>query len=299
MFKDPITTLASDNSFLKILASIPNFQTYRLYAKDTNDINFPSFSTLLKDVTSKVDPEWQVNSSYLGTNCTTKINFMNTYSPLKPTFIFQHGLFITNHKTNLDAIISKSFYKDFNVVSLKAAWHTNPIEVLTNALATFSNTTLMLASSVHAIESVCLFHKSLSTLPLIVCGTSMGGINASNHYFYYNTADYYFPIVAYPNFAKLIINPKYAHFFQDYSRISSNKAYLESLEVPSKYLHKNKDKAFPILGTNDEAVPFSDASSFWEGFSLKTFDCGHFDIVMYAKDIREYILESINETSRA
>ncbi|MEN9389079.1 MAG: hypothetical protein RLY61_163 [Candidatus Parcubacteria bacterium] len=297
MFKDPITTFASDNSLLKVIANIPSLQTYKLYAQDKNNQDFPTFENLLKNTQSTLEPEWCVTSIYEDSKCETKIHFMNTYSYLKPTFIFQHGLLITNHKANLDAIISKSFYKEFNVVSIQAAWHTNPVTVVKEALASFNKTILMLVSSVHAIESVSLFHKKMSTKPLIVCGTSMGGITCANHYFYYNSADLYFPIVAYPNFAKLIFAPKYASFFYDFTSMANNNSYLSCMDVPTKINeHATKNKVFPILAKLDEAVPYSDAKAFWQNFQTLDFDCGHFEIVKYAKNIRQYILDRTHES---
>lgn len=299
MFKDPITTFAGDNSLLKLIASIPSLQNYKLYSQDTNNANFPTFTEVLKSTQSELGPDWILTSKLGGSTCKTKINFMNTYSPLKPTFVFQHGLLITNHKANLDAIISKSFYKEFNIVSIKAAWHTNPVTVVTEALASFNNTILMLASSVHAIEQVCSFHKQISKEANVVCGTSMGGITCANHYFYYNTADFYFPIVAHPNFARLIISPKYASFFGDFISMKENKSYLECMDVPHKIIKQaDKSRVFPILASLDEAVPYIDAKAFWESFKTKEYTCGHFEIVKYAKSIRQYILDNIHETHR-
>lgn len=297
MFKDPITTFASDNSLLKLITSIPSLQNYKLYSQDTNDTSFPAFAEVLKATESILTQDWTLTSKFEGSTCDTKINFMNTYSPLKPTFVFQHGLLITNHKANLDAILSKSFYKDFNIVSIKAAWHTNPLTVVTEALASFSNTMLMLASSVHAIEQVNSFHRQVSKEAVVVCGTSMGGITCSNHYFYYNTSDFYFPIVAHPNFARLIISPKYASFFADFSTMEKNKSYLECMDIPNKIENQaNREKMFPILATLDEAVPYSDAKAFWNSFITNEYTCGHFEIVKYAKSIRQYILDNIHET---
>lgn len=299
MFKDPITTFTSDNSLLKLIATIPSLQNYKLYSQDTNNSNFPTFAKVLETIKSTLSPDWTLTSKFGGSSCETKINFMNTYSPLKPTFVFQHGLLITNHKANLDAIISKSFYKDFNIVSIKAAWHTNPVTVVTEALASFSNTMLMLASSMHAIEEVYRFHKQVSKEAVVVSGTSMGGITCSNHYFYYNTADFYFPIVAHPNFARLIISPKYASFFSDFDAMAANKSYLGCMDIPHKIVDQsNKSKIFPILATLDEAVPYTDAKAFWSSFLTNEYACGHFEIVKYAKSIRQYILDNIHEIHR-
>ena len=297
MFKDPITTLASDNSLLKLVSTIPSLQNYKLYAQDLNNTKFPKFEEVLKKTTSELQPDWVLRSSFDGTTCETKINFINTFSHLKPTLIFQHGLLITNHRANLDAIISKSFYKDFNIVSIKAAWHQNPVMVVTEGLASFKNSILMLASSVQAMEQVCQFHKKISKEKLIVCGTSMGGITTANHFFYYNTGDFYFPIVAYPNFARLIISQKYTSLFYDFRKISENNSYLTCMDVTGKQIRKaNKAKIFPILGTLDETVPYVDAKAFWEKFLIKEFPAGHFDIVKYAKSARQYILEKTNES---
>ena len=297
MFKDPITTLASDNSLLKLVASIPSLQNYKLYSQDTNNTKFPKFADVLKETKSELQPDWVVKSSFDGSTCETKINFINTYSHLKPTFIFQHGLLITNHRANLDAVISKSFYKDFNIVSIKAAWHQNPVVVVTEALSSFRNSMLMLASSVHAIEEVCKFHKKISKQKLIVCGTSMGGITATNHFFYYNTADSYFPIVAYPNFARLILSPKYNSLFYDFKQMADNSSYLTCMDISDSQIQKaNKAKIFPILGTLDETVPFADAKAFWEKFLIQEYPAGHFDIVKYAKSIRQYILDTTNDS---
>ncbi len=297
MFKDPITTLASDNSLLKLVTAIPSIQNYKLYSQDTNNVKFPKFVDVLKQTKSELQPDWIVKSSFDGVTCETGVNFINTYSHLKPTFIFQHGLLISNHRANLDAIISKSFYKEFNIVSIKAAWHQNPVMAVTEALASFRNSMLMLASSVHAIEQVCKFHRKLSSQKLIVSGTSMGGITATNHFFYYNSANSYFPIVAYPNFARLIISEKYTSLFYDFKQMAENTSYITCMDIAESQIRKaNKTKIFPVLGTLDETVPYRDAKAFWEKFMIKEYPAGHFDIVKYAKSIRQYILDKTNDS---
>ncbi len=269
---------------------------YKALYKDTCQNTAPHFSQVLKNTTTELTPEWRVISHYNSIKATTEIFFENEYSPLKPTFVFHHGLLITNHLQNVKVFTSKDFYKMFNVVSIKMAWHKNVKEGITIGLSSWDHILLMIASSVLSMEEVVKFHKKVSDKKVVLCGTSMGGIVASNHFFYLNTADFYFPLVAFPNFGRMLLRDKYKSLIANFDTVNNLSTYLECMDVPNDVLSKaNKAKCFLILAENDELVDFEESRKFWKGYNVMTTQTGHFDIIKDREKIRNLIMDKIEK----
>jgi len=270
---------------------------YKALYKDKLLNNAPTFATVLKNTKTQLTPSWDLNSSYNEINAKTQIFFENEYSPLKHTLVFHHGLLITNHRHNLKVFTSKDFYDIFNVVSIKMAWHKNITEGVKTGLASWEHISLMIASSVLAMEEVVKFHKKASDKKVVLCGTSMGGIVTSNHFFYINSANLYFPLVAYPNFGKMLIRDKYKQLICGYTNVCNMDSYLKCMDIPQEMLKQaDKNKCYPVLAENDELVDFKESLDFWEGYNVLTTKTGHFDIIKDREKIRELIKSKVNET---
>ncbi len=269
---------------------------YKALHKDNFANKATTLSEVIKNTKTQLIPNWSFLSTHGNLEAKTEIYFSNEFNPLKHTFVFHHGLLITNHRHNLQVFTSKEFHDIFNVVSIKMAWHKSALEGVKVGLSDFEHILLMISSSVLAMEEMVKFHRKVSDKKIVLCGTSMGGIVSSNHFFYLDTADLYFPLVAYPNFGRMLIRDKYKLLIADFDKASACEAYLSSMDVPEDILkNADKTKVFPILAENDELVEFEDSRRFWEGYDVMTTQTGHFDIIKDREKIRNLIIAKAGE----
>ena len=75
--------------------------------------------------------------------------------------------------------------------------------------------------------------------------------------------------------------------------MAKNKSLFDCFNIPQELKNRaDKNKVFPIVGKQDELINFKDASKFWKGYKLKTFDVGHYTIVCKINEVRKYVLSN-------
>ena len=204
----PLTKVES-----KLLNSIKKEKTIKFFEKykikglidqDPGE-KIPSFSHILKKTSYSViripNQPWEVRFNFKKTRGVTKIFLHNKYDSGKPSLIFHHGL-ASSKNTELKVFLNSIFLDKFNVFSIKAANHDSLRQVIRQCVNKFMNLATTTCASVIAINEIVNFIRDNSDKPIFVVGLSMGGIVTGLHYFYFGTANFYFPIIAYPNFGE-------------------------------------------------------------------------------------------------
>ena len=250
-------------------------------------------TTVVLNSTSK---PWQLLATYGNEERQTTIYTFGDFNPQKPTLIFHHGASQTNPTTNLESVFTKEVYQAYNVYAIHAQNHTTHSDYIHNSVDSFLHIQETFAGSTYTVEELVKQHKSHSSKPVIVVGTSMGGIVASLHAFYFGTADLYFPLVAYPNVGEIFLSNAYKAVIQDWDVKSQDPAYLNSFHIQD-FDQKLIKKTFPILGSQDQIVKYDKASKFWKekGFEITTFPYGHTTPAIMSKEIRQLISDKLNQ----
>ncbi|MFZ5425170.1 MAG: YqiA/YcfP family alpha/beta fold hydrolase [Patescibacteria group bacterium] len=265
-----------------------------LYKDEDPTTIVPPFQEIIKGITLNVEKTksfWQIPYKYKDHEGTTIAHLMNGWNPAKPSLIFHHGLSSTNHLHHLRVLADKNFYDLFNIFSIQAAHHENVIDVLENAVNTFTNLAVISATSVRTMQEIVQFHRKESDNRVVIAGFSMGGILTSWHYFHYNTADLYFPIISYPNFGEITLDKNHAKHIKNYKEMIKNESYFKCFEVPEELIHKrSKSNIWPVIGTEDELINYEKASEFWRGYHVTEFFSGHVSVVFKRNQIKELIL---------
>ncbi|MBN1169060.1 hypothetical protein JXA63_04180 [Candidatus Woesebacteria bacterium] len=233
---------------------------------------------------------WELKYKYKNSSGTTKIMLVNKFSKKRPSLIFHHGIASTRPIIQLRILADFDFNEKFNLFVIKASHHDSHMQVFKKYVNNFNNLASTIASCVIATDEIINFHNSLSSKKIIVAGFSMGGIITSLHYFYRNTADYYFSIIAYPNLGDILFDKGNKDFIHNYESLSQNRSIKKSFKIPDELKDKPKDKVFPILSEYDELIRFKKAQKFWKDYKVKSLDVGHFSVFVKRKEIREYIL---------
>lgn len=237
---------------------------------------------------------WEIKYKYKSSEGNTKVQLLNKFKPKRPTLIFHHGLSSIRPILELKILANTIFYKKFNLFMIKASHHEKITQVINKYVNNFNNFATNTAASVIAVNEIVNFHKSQSKKPTVVTGFSLGGIITSLHYFFYNSSDYYFPIIAFPNLGEIILDENNKEFVHNYDLLKKNKSIRVSFKIPKELQDKPRNKIFPILAESDELVRFEKARKFWKDYEVKTLNVGHFSIFVKRKEIREHILSKVD-----
>ena len=291
-----INTLESVVLYFRSVALKYTYPKY--FHNDPSDYQALPFSDVLRGTVGVLDQQtndkWLLNCSYHGDNRSTQILLITKFDPGKPSLIYHHGAGSTTPLRDFNIIFGKPFLDKFNVFVVWAQYHTSKEEYLNQSVDSFLHHQETFAGSVLAYEEIVKFHRGKSEKPIVATGSSMGGIVSSLHAFYFGSADYYFPLVAYPNVGEIFLGQEYKTAVQDWDKKRENNTYLSSFKIDS-FDKSLTQKLFPVLGSYDRVVPYEKASKFWQekGFKVKIFPYGHFTPGVATKDVREYVLTTI------
>ncbi len=237
------------------------------------------------------DQKWILNCSYQGESRSTQILLLNKYDSNKPTLIYHHGAGSNTPLREFNIVFGRPFIEKFNVFVVWAQYHTSKVEYLSKSVDSFLHHQETFAGSILAYEEIVKFHRKNSKKQVVATGSSMGGIVSSLHAFYFGSANYYFPLVAYPNVGEISLGQEYKNAVYEWDTKRENKTYLSSFVI-NDFDESLTKKVFPVLGSFDRVVPYKKASEFWQkgGFQIKTFPYGHFTPGIVSQDIRKYVL---------
>jgi hypothetical protein len=258
-----------------------------------------SFTEVLHDSSVKKikvnEYSWNIVCRFGKTERITKVFLLNTYNPKKPSIAIHHGAGETNHNIFLKFFGTKSYFDIFNVFFIKASHHASKRDYLENCMDTFDHWTETYVGSVLAVEETRKYCKDNGGKKFIVTGVSMGGIVSSLHYYYFGSANFYFPIVAYPNVGEIFLDKGYITVGSKRKKRIGNISYKRAFVIPEEIRYKrNKDNIKIYLGRYDEVVSYKKSIQFWEGYNVKTFNAGHPTIAFYLPSIRKDIIEIIS-----
>lgn len=247
----------------------------------------------IKSVFTPNNP-WEIQYKFKQSEGTNKIYLHNKFDKQRPSLIYHHGLGEIYDPLELNIIFDKSFLDRFNIFTIKISHHDTAKDIIDSFLNRLENIASAMAASFHALDELVCLHKSLSSTPVVACGVSMGGMVVSQHYFLKNSADYYFPLAAHPDFSRVLTDPRYKNVISNQDRLRKNLSFVNCFKVPSKYLKRPKNKIFPILGTYDLTVKYEDSLNWWRNYTILSLETGHSSIFIKKAQIQKYILSKIS-----
>ncbi|MBU0569810.1 hypothetical protein KKB40_03440, partial [Patescibacteria group bacterium] len=192
----------------------------------------PTFQQILNNINYSVlklpNQPWEISYSYKNSHGITKVNLHNKYNKNKPSMVFHHGLGTINRPgLQLRLMADAKIKSKFNLFSIRASNHESSQKIIKSCINNFTNITSTLCASILAVNEVVNFHKNNSKAKIAIVGFSLGGVVTSLHHFYYNTADYYFPVISYPNIGSALIKTgKFKHLVKNYEKVKKNKSII-------------------------------------------------------------------------
>jgi hypothetical protein len=222
----------------------------------------------------------------------TQVFLLHPFDPKKPSVTFHHGAGQIDHILPAAAILGKNILNSWNVFVIKAQKHTSTYEYLSEAVDSFLHQQQTFAGSVFATQEIVQYHKKHSKKPIVVSGSSMGGIVATLHALLFGSADAYVPIVAYPNVGEIFLGRAYRSGVAGWEEKRKNRAYLESYGMNISLKRSLRSRIIPVLGRFDRIVTFQKAEASWkkQGITPVIFPYGHFTSVIKRSEIQKIIL---------
>lgn len=221
----------------------------------------------------------------------TSIFLLRPFDSKRSSITFHHGAGQINHMLPATFILGREILDTCNVFVIKAQKHSSAYEYLSEAVDSFFHQQQTFAGSVLATEEIVRYHKKHSTKPIISSGASMGGIVATLHAFLFGTADYYVPLVAYPNVGEIFLGTRYRFAVAGWEQKRKVKGYLDSYRMTKAAARTFTKSIFPVLGKYDRIVPFAKAEAFWkkQGIAPTVCSYGHFTSVFKQKEIKDLL----------
>jgi len=288
----------------KILASpriVDFLQNRDIRCLKDQDINekITPFSQVFKDLKTKnlftPNHAWEISYRFKNSSGIVKIHLHNKFDPEKPSFIYHHGLGEIYFPVQMYFVFDRTFSDKFNLFSIKAGHHDKFSDVINSYINNITNFEAGIAGSLTAVEEIIALNKKLSQKPSLVCGISLGGIVASLHYYYNNTADLYFPTISHPDLSKILLDPVYESIIPKQKELQKNTSFINCFQIEKQLLNKSKNKIFPILGKLDMTINYRDSQKWWKGYNIMALDTGHTSIFVKKKEIEDYILDKLSQ----
>lgn len=280
-----------------------------MYHNDPED-NFEgqTFQGFFKNIQGKTKlvedaqgAKWSLVMDLHGEQRVTTAKLERAYDPKAPTIIFHHGVGMYDNMTKaaIFMLLRQQEVKRSNVISVRAQSFNNEQEFRESAFDTLEHQQAVFAGSVLMIEElsrICERQKS----PKAVVGISMGGMIGTWHFLNFDSADQYFPLIAYPDATKVFLGPYYEGKADNRTKRAQMPLYREAFKSEAKDPEQNRGRVHPVLEKKDEIMLYEDALTYWKGYDINSYPEGHKGLLIFRfREISKLIAENVEkETGR-
>lgn len=271
----------------------------KYYRRDALDEKPIAFTAIIKAVRTKTHflskTHWVLRCTYGNETRETYIFLKKDFDPKKPSIVFHHPSGETSHSFAANVILGGKLSAYCNIFLIKAQKHDSTKEFLEECVDSFLHHQLTFAGSALAVEAIRRYHHARTKTKIVVTGASMGGIVSSLHAYFFGTADYYFPLAAYPNVGEIFMGSSYRFGIDSWRVRRHNKTYLSSFDFKKPFPKGVTSRITPVLGRCDRIVPFDAAISFWKRNTVicRIYPFGHFTPAIVRHEIRQMISEQL------
>ena len=213
-----------------------------------------------------------------------------------PTIIYHHG----NNERPFDfkRFAKNTFYNIFfnksdtieaNLIVVRAPFHDCKLSYYQEKMTELNNFMAMISTSVKLNEVLIQQLRGLSKESVITVGISLGGWVTNLHRGLYNSSTVYVPLLAGTLLGELFLRSKY-------KKMTSSLAF-ENPEIIRTLLNFDKlfkrhytQNVFPLLSKFDQFIEYDVQKETYDGYPLKTIDCGHVSGALSTDELRDHLL---------
>jgi len=213
-----------------------------------------------------------------------------------PTVIYHHG----NGERPFDYTlgVKNTFYNIFvrekrsfngNLIALRAPFHNFSLKEYQNKMLHLRNFMIMAATGARLVEEVIAAIRKQGEGRIVTSGISLGGFVANLHRTYFNTSNFYAPLLAGTFLGELFIT-------STYRKLAAPDASERSMRI-KRLMDFNEDfdrvwerNVFPLLAKHDQYIEYELQKKSYSGHGIKTMDAGHLTGALRAGEIRDHVM---------
>lgn len=221
-----------------------------------------------------------------------------------PTIIYNHG---NNERPfEFKKSAKNTFYNIFintkdtieaNLIVVRAPFHNSSLKQYQNTMVDLGNFTAMIATSVKLNEELVKEIRKNSAAPVIISGISLGGWVTNIHRAIYNTSTAYAPLMAGTYLGELFIKSKYRKMASDIA-LHNPQEIRRVLNFDDVFNRRDTQNLFPLLSKYDQFIEYDIQKDSYNGYPLKTIECGHVTGAINSSELRNHILSVLNQISK-
>ena len=211
-----------------------------------------------------------------------------------PTLIYHHG---NNERPFHNYGFGKNTFKRIflsanedipaNLIVVRAPYH-RCFRTYLRQIGKLSTLTTLMIASVKVVENLVNFASAKGNR-VVLSGMSLGGWVTNLHRTFYNSADYYIPMLAgtvpsdvFTNSIYRKLTAKLAH--KNCSRVE------ETLDFMEQFTKRAEDNIFPLLARYDQVMRFEKQKESYGNNPVAVIEKGHFTGSLASSELRSHIM---------
>ncbi|MFO7815563.1 MAG: hypothetical protein R6V14_07535 [Halanaerobiales bacterium] len=206
-----------------------------------------------------------------------------------PTIIYHHGASEEPFDFSFNKIFPlKKIDIDANLIAIRAPFCKTLKEFL-GGVQSLNRYVAMLAVSTKMVEELI---KSSQVKITIVTGVSLGGFVTNIHHTFYNTAEYYKPMLAGAEIGEALLNSTYTKMIAPIAQKNS-KMISQVLNFSHDFAKTDQSNVYPLLGRYDQVAKLDVQRKGYSKEQLTIINKGHLTGSTSFKVLRQHILKDV------
>ena len=235
---------------------------------------------------------YPVNAHYEGVTNEAAFRIEQWKGDQYPTIIYHHGAAEGSYDFSFNRILKKDKNDiEANLIAIQALFN-HDLKDFMNSIPSLSNYSVMLATSVLIVEELTDQIRKRSDNKIIVTGTSLGGFITNLHFTYYNTADYYKPMLSGARMGDVFIDSAYSKVTSENGKRNPDKLR-SALNFQDDLRNQETKNLHLLLAKHDQLVKFDLQSQDFESEQISTIPYGHASGATKFKLLRQHILKDL------
>jgi len=207
-----------------------------------------------------------------------------------PTIIYHHASVENPYDRSFNNIFPvKKMDIPANFIVIRAPFNRSAKEYFAS-IKDLSNFVAMLSVSVKLIEQLISFCQEKGTSCVVISGLSLGGWVTNLHHTYFNSADYYKPLLAGTGLAEVLLDSIWEKLTASLAKKNPNPVR-KILNFDDDFAKVDNSNVFPLLGRYDRINKFERQKQCYNERLITVLEKGHITGSLTFKKLRRHIFE--------
>ena len=207
-----------------------------------------------------------------------------------PTIIYHHGSSENPYDRSFNSIFPvKKTDIPANLIVIRAPFNHSTNEYMTS-IKYLANFVAMLSVSVKLIEQLISYYRESGTSCIVVSGISLGGWVTNLHHTFFNSADYYKPLMAGAGLAEIFLDSIYEKLTAPLAKENPDQVR-KILNFDDDFAKVDNGNVFPLLGRYDQIIKFERQKQCYDERLITVLERGHITGALTYEKLHHHILD--------